>query len=178
MIKKVLEYCANLWYSIFRIGIVREVKDMENKITVFDVANFFRSKESMTHKKLQKLVYYAYVQYIIEYNTAKNISNFLFDEQPEAWLHGPVFPSLYQEYKKYNWKNIPKKLIIHSKYNNDIMTVLNKTWDKYGIYTADRLEYMTHCELPWQESREDLNYNTYSNKKISPESIYNFYISK
>ena len=29
---------------------------MDNKVlTIFDVANYFRSKEEMTHKKLQKL---------------------------------------------------------------------------------------------------------------------------
>lgn len=37
---------------------------MENNLTVFDIANYFSSKEDMTHKKLQKLVYYAYAWYI------------------------------------------------------------------------------------------------------------------
>ena len=29
------------------------------KLNIFDVANWFLSKEEMTHKKLQKLCYYA-----------------------------------------------------------------------------------------------------------------------
>lgn len=178
MIKKVLEYCDNLWYSIFRIMKGKVISMESNNITVFDVANYFRSKESMTHKKLQKLVYYAYVQYIIEYNTADDISRFLFKDKPEAWLHGPVFASLYQEYKKYNWKEIPKKIIVRSRYNDDVIAILNKTWDKYGIYSADKLEYMTHCELPWQKARNELSHNAYSNNIITPESIYKFYISK
>ena len=31
-----------------------------DKVTVFDVAQWFLAKESMTHKKLQKLIYYYY----------------------------------------------------------------------------------------------------------------------
>lgn len=48
--KKVLEYCVDSWYSIFRIGCKKGVLEMkQNNITVFDIANFFSSKEEMTH---------------------------------------------------------------------------------------------------------------------------------
>ena len=67
------------------------------KITVFDIADFFLSKKSVTHKKVQKLVYYAYVWFIALYNQDEdNIENVLSKEQPEAWIHGPVFPTLYK----------------------------------------------------------------------------------
>lgn len=33
--------------------------DFMKKLNIFDVANWFLSKEEMTHKKLQKLCYYA-----------------------------------------------------------------------------------------------------------------------
>lgn len=146
------------------------------KISIFDVANFYRSKEKMTHKKLQKMVYYAYVQYILEYNTTNNITNFLFEDQPEAWIHGPVFPRLYQQYKQYNWKEIPKLLFYNPNFEYDVIELLNRVWDRYGGYSADQLEYMTHCDAPWQEARQNLNYDEYSNSIISPESIFNFYI--
>lgn len=178
MAKKILEYLHKLCYSIFRID-SSGVSIMKNRtITVFDVANFFRSKESMTQKKLQKLTYYAYVQYIIEYNTATDISKTLFAEQPEAWIHGPVFPSLYQEYKKYNWKKMPKILFVKNIFSQEIIDMLNRVWRKYGVYSADELEYMTHCELPWQEVRKNLKIDDYSNEPIKIESIYKYYISR
>lgn len=176
---KTLEYCAILCYPVFRICNSNGVNNMKGEeVTVFDVANFFRSKESMTQKKLQKLTYYAYVQYIIQYNNADNVSRTLFREKPEAWIHGPVFPALYQEYKKYNWKNIPKLLFYRNIFEQDILTMLEKVWKKYGNYTADELEYMTHCELPWQEVRKNLKTDDYSNEIIKEESIYNYYISR
>ena len=71
-----------------------------NNLTIFDIANFFRSKESMTHKKLQKLVYYAYAWYIALYNEkSSNIVNKLcLDTKFEAWVHGPVSRILYNKY--------------------------------------------------------------------------------
>ena len=67
---------------------------------VINVASFFLNKDpNMTHKKLQKLVYYAYVWYIVENNDdCFNISNKLFDDEIEAWVHGPVCRNLYDSY--------------------------------------------------------------------------------
>ena len=93
-------------------------------------------------KKIQKLVYYAYSWFIaINNENADNIDNILFDEIPEAWLHGPVFPSLYSKFKSYNWQEVPKidKKIEFE--NKDVMSFLNDIWDE--------LEYMTHQELPF-----------------------------
>ena len=63
---------------------------MDNKVlTIFDVANYFRSKEEMTHKKLQKLVYYAYAWYIALYNENKDeIKNKLCDDAMIHLKHG------------------------------------------------------------------------------------------
>ena len=113
-----------------------------------------------------------------EYNTSNDISKTLFDEKPEAWIHGPVFPSLYQEYKKYNWKNIPKIYFLKNVFSKEILEMLNKVWNKYGKYSADELEYMTHCEQPWQEVRKNLKMDDYSNEIIKAESIYKYYISR
>ena len=74
---------------------------MEKK-TVFEVANFFLSKESMSPKKLQKLVYYAYAWTLAILNEDElNIDYTLFDEPLQAWVHGPVCPDLYYDHKCY-----------------------------------------------------------------------------
>ena len=52
---------------------------MGNEITAIMIAEYFLTKESMTQKKLQKLVYYAYVWYIVRFNNNVNrIKNLLF----------------------------------------------------------------------------------------------------
>ena len=59
--------------------------------SVFDVANWFLSKGSVTHKKLQKLCYYSQAWHCALYDGTP-----LFAERIEAWVHGPVIPELYR----------------------------------------------------------------------------------
>ena len=73
----------------------------KEKITIYTISDFFLSKRALTPKKLQKLVYYAYAWFIALNNqSAEEIESVLFEEAPEAWVHGPVFPSLYAKYKE------------------------------------------------------------------------------
>lgn len=148
-----------------------------NKITVFDIANYFLSKDNLTPKKLQKLVYYAYAWFIALNNEDVNeVANVLFDEQPEAWIHGPVFPSLYDKYKGYNWNEI-QKIDNDSCFNinDDLKAFLNDVWIKFGKFSADQLEYMTHQEEPWAKARKNISSTMRSNEKISKEDIFNYY---
>lgn len=147
-----------------------------SEVSVFDVADFFLSKDNLTPKKLQKLVYYAYAWFIALNNeNADEITNVLFDEQPEAWIHGPVFPSLYDRYKGYNWNEIEKKEIDSSKLNKDLKAFLNDVWIKFGKFSADELEYMTHQEEPWAKARNNICHTMRSNEKISKKDIFNYY---
>ena len=147
-----------------------------NKVSVFDIADFFLNKDSLTPKKLQKLVYYAYAWFIALNNENENeITNILFNEQPEAWIHGPVFPSLYNKYKKYNWNEIEKKEIHSSKLNKDLKAFLNDVWIKFGKFSADELEYMTHQEEPWEKARNNIAHTIRSNEKISNKDIFIYY---
>ena len=59
-------------------------------------------KEPMTPKRLQKLLYFCYSYYLAAFNeSADKIENRLFKNNFQAWIHGPVLPEIYQEYKKY-----------------------------------------------------------------------------
>ena len=79
------------------------------KLNIFDVANWFLSKEEMTHKKLQKLCYYAYSWFIYIYNdNCNHIKNRLFDKIFVAWVHGPINVELYEKYKNNNFYKIEK----------------------------------------------------------------------
>ena len=68
---------------------------------IFDLADAFLCINSMTHKKLQKLCYYAKAWYL-----AINDTNII-KEPFEAWVHGAVQPALYQKYKVYGFGYIP-----------------------------------------------------------------------
>jgi len=152
------------------------IKDEDINASV--IAKYFLTKSELTPKKLQKLVYYAYSWFIALNNENENeINSSLFEEMPEAWIHGPVFKSLYDEYKVYNWHEIPKvqETIIFE--NDDIIGFLDKIWKVYGSFDADQLEYMTHHEMPWQNARKGIMALECSNKEISKKDIFVYYNS-
>lgn len=175
--KKVVEYFHNLWYSIFRIKVGGAV--MEKELTIFDIANFFRKKGAMSHKKLQKLVYYAYAWYIALNNESKDKIKTRICKKCrfEAWVHGPVCPLLYGEYsnnyglvEKYNGK-------LNENISGEIKSFLETIWKVFGKYTGDELESITHSEMPWQNARDALAPYEPSTKQILEADMFIYYNS-
>ncbi|QHE63101.1 DUF4065 domain-containing protein [Rossellomorea vietnamensis] len=125
--------------------------------TVENVAKYFISlsqestRYAITPLKLQKLVYYAQGYHLSKYGER------LFNEQLEAWLHGPVVPCLYRTYRKYGYLTIPWK----SFDNWDELTIeeidtIDTVWKEYGHLDGKLLEELTHQEDPWLET--DINH--------------------
>lgn len=145
--------------------------DKMNRITVLDVASFFLSKDSMTPKKLQKLTYYAEA-----WHQALLDRHLIHDESFQAWVHGPVAPSLYQKYKKFGWNPIPQE-DSHVNFADDSLSVLESVWETYGDQDGNSLEALTHSEFPWINARMGLAPSDNSNVVISVEDMKNYYKS-
>ena len=118
-------------------------------MTVYDVADCFLSKQSMEHKKLQKLCYYAQAWYYALQGKP------LFSETIEAWVHGPVIPVLYHKYKNCGWQKISQVKFDETKLSDSVLEVLNAVENTYGGFTGEQLEALTHSEAPWQKARGD-----------------------
>ncbi|MCY9512351.1 DUF4065 domain-containing protein [Paenibacillus larvae] len=140
--------------------------------TIYDVATAFLRLESMTLKKLQKLCYYAYSFYLAIYEKK------LFDDNFEAWVHGPVNPQLYTEYREYGWQEIPQE----ANYPNSIMEnervreIIEEVYDSYGHLDGNQLEYLTHQEDPWKNARNGLQPYESSRNVIDDEDIRSYYV--
>ncbi len=144
-------------------------------INIEIVADYFLTKKELTPKKIQKLVYYAYAWFIALNNQDPNkIQYVLFDEEPEAWIHGPVFPSLYNKYRDYGFNEVSQKETVEIE-NDDLVSFLDNVWEIFGKYSADELEYMTHQEDPWKNARKGISPIEPSNNKISKKDIFIFY---
>jgi uncharacterized phage-associated protein len=145
--------------------------------TVFDVARYFLSKSipntprAITHLKLQKLIYYAQGWYL------GFTGNALFDQDIEAWVHGPVSPDLYQVYKMYGSNEIyPEKFDnSHSVFTQLQLDILDAVWEAYGEYSGKYLEESTHQELPWLEARGHLEHDEHSNNVISIDTMREYF---
>jgi len=142
--------------------------------SVFEIANWFLEKEPMTHKKLQKLCYYAQAWSLV-LDTRP-----LFDEKFEAWAHGPVNRELWNRFKEYGYSDIPQNACLDSVklIDNKIDSLLNSVWDTYGEMTGFQLEDLTHDELPWIEARGNIPYYAPSTAIINEKTMLEYYKSQ
>lgn len=114
-----------------------------------EVAKYFLAKEPMTHKKLQKLCYYAQAWYLANFGEPLMSSVF------EAWVHGPVSPELYSNYRDWGWLSIHQDSSIQPQITDKrIERYLDLVYKSYGAYSGDQLETFTHQEEPWKRARK------------------------
>jgi len=142
------------------------------------VANYFLDLAEADGKRLdpmqiQKLVYFAHGWYLALTGDP------LVEEHPEAWAYGPVFPTLYHEFKRYGAGHIPGRALEWQLEMNPAsgepinfrpMTltlddpdetrrefakqVLQRVWGVYGSWTAVQLSQLTHeSGGPWDVTR-------------------------
>ena len=140
---------------------------MEN---VRNIAKWFLSQDSMTHKKLQKLCYYAQAWYCALYDGAP-----LFEDEIQAWVHGPVITSLYPVYADYKWNEIPKVEFDASAFDSKVLDILDAVYNTYGGFSGDQLENLTHSEKPWMEARGALKPWEPCTTPISCRTMREFY---
>lgn len=138
-----------------------------------DIANWFLSHDSMTHKKVQKLCYYAQAWYCALYDGSP-----LFSDEIQAWVHGPVIPSLYSVYADYKWSTIPKVDFDASALDDKATDVLDAVYNTYGELSGDQLESLTHSEDPWIGARGALKPWELSTAPISCASMRRYYARK
>lgn len=152
-------------YPIGRID-SKGVRNMKKRnVTIYAAADYFlsivdrESGETITPLKLQKILYYAQGWYMA-YNNVP-----LFDEDFEAWEHGPANRDLYNTYKSYGYGiiNEPEK---KPDIDSETSKFLNRVWNTYGIYDGKYLEEMTHNEIPWKKTVEEKGYNKIIEKKL------------
>ncbi|WP_242304825.1 Panacea domain-containing protein [Bacillus cereus group sp. BfR-BA-01350] len=126
--------------------------------------------ENITNLKLQKLLYYAQGFHLAI------LGRPLFEEEIQAWLHGPVVPEVYNEYKGFTYNDIKEQ----NDLNMEDLTIverelLDDVWNIFKSYNGKVLEEMTHNEAPWKNARKGLDLRDYSNEIIDKESIQEYF---
>ena len=129
------------------------------------------SGDAITHLKLQKLLYFAQAWHLA------NKGSPLFDDEFQAWAHGPVVRSIYDRFKGQSWGgldcvepngDVPKK----------ITNYLEKVFEMYGKYGAKHLEALTHKHSPWIDARGGIATEERCENIISKESMRDYYGEK
>lgn len=149
-------------------------------LTGLDVATYILSKIKCTHLSLEKLVYFAYADYLCEHFER------LFEDQIYAFTHGPVVDSVYETYKRSGSqyvkplefgvdsdvqtgvKELPaRSRILFAKDGTEKLLSIDKTIEKYGKYAAGALVDFTHrIGSPWSHVDSSKAYQVISDELI------------
>lgn len=147
--------------------------------SAIEVANLLRllagaeaEPEPMTHLRLQKLLYY------VQGWSLANRNKPMFPDSIEAWAHGPVVKSVWNEFKRFGSDVIPvgttSGVVGLSK---DEMEFISSVWAAYRGYSAISLREMTHAERPWIEARKGVSETARSSRLISRETMKTYFRS-
>ncbi|WP_347862480.1 type II toxin-antitoxin system antitoxin SocA domain-containing protein [Salimicrobium sp. PL1-032A] len=125
----------------------------------------------ITPLALQKLLYYSQA-----FSMTINEKN-LFEEDCEAWVHGPVYKDIYEKYKGFGYNPIEEEFD-NQKFEHlseEEKELLDSVVNNFGCYSGKVLEEMTHNELPWKNQRRGLGKEEPSNRAVSKEAINEYF---
>lgn len=147
--------------------LIGQVENEDKKINHV-IAYLLSECEDITPLALQKLLYYAQGFYYAFYD------RFLFIEDCQAWVHGPVYPEVYHQYKDYRFNPIKNNMQeIFSDFVVSEIAILDSVVKYLGCYSGKVLEWFTHSEEPWLSAR-----GKYKTFEPSDEVIYKEDIGK
>ena len=152
---------------------LKESEDNSGNETEIDVISKYIivTGKEITPLALQKILYYAQGFYYAFFG------KFLFEDDCQAWVHGPVFVDIYEKYKGFKSSNI----CIDVDYDiEDVMTdekkeILDAVIKYFGYYNGKALEKMSHYEIPWINARKGLLSTENSNNIISKKDIEEYF---
>ena len=138
------------------------------------ISYIFNKAEEVTPLALQKMLYYAQGLHMVLNGSA------LFDEDCEAWAHGPVFREVYEVFKnfKYNPIDDTRFAMLQNRFHelsDAECRVIDLVAESFGMYSGKTLEQITHGEAPWKEARGNCLPEDPSDEVISKESIQSYF---
>lgn len=138
------------------------------------IAYVFERLEEVTPLMLQKLLYF--IQGIYSAVHRREI----FAEECMAWVHGPVYPEVYDLFKdfKYNPIDDARFAVLagtREELTEDEKEVIDLVVNTFGMYGGKVLEKITHNEDPWKNARKGCEDHSPSHEIITKESIQSYY---
>ena len=126
--------------------------------------------EDITHLALQKMLYYVQAFYKTFYD------GYIFEDDCEAWIHGPVYSEVAKKYSNYNFSE-HGNIVVADDFSCDEKSVMDNVVANFGCYSGKILEYFTHSEMPWMETRKGLGDYEIQNRIIDKKLIENYFSS-
>ncbi|MCM1122191.1 MAG: DUF4065 domain-containing protein [Eubacterium sp.] len=139
------------------------------------IAYVFERLEEVTPLMLQKLLYFIQGIYSAIYEKP------IFIEDCRAWVHGPVYPEVYDLFRDFKYNPIEDARFALLEGTEDALTdderkAIDLVVNTFGIYGGKVLERIAHNEEPWKEARRGYGEGIPSSELLSKERIMRYYM--
>ncbi len=140
------------------------------------IAYLFEKLEEVTPLMLQKLLYFIQGVYSALYGRP------IFEEDCRAWVHGPVYPEVYELFRDFKYNPIDDARFALFVGAADTLTqeeknVVDLVVNTFGMYGGKVLERITHNEDPWKEARKGYGDSIPSSELLPKERIMKYYVA-
>ena len=138
------------------------------------IAYVFEKLEEVTPLMLQKLLYFIQGVYSALYGRP------IFAEDCRAWIHGPVYPEVYDLFRDFKYNPIDDARFALLEGTADALTedekkVIDLVVNTFGMYGGKVLERITHNEDPWKNARKGYGDSIPSSEILTKKSIMRYY---
>lgn len=138
------------------------------------IAYVFEKLEEVTPLMLQKLLYFIQGVYSALYGRP------IFAEDCRAWIHGPVFPEVYDLFRDFRYNPIDDARFALIEGTADALTeeekkAIDLVVNTFGMYGGKVLERITHNEDPWKNARKGYGEGVPSSELLPKDSIMKYY---
>lgn len=138
------------------------------------ISYVFKKAGEVTPLALQKILYYIQGMHMVQFGAE------LFEEDCEAWAHGPVYRRVYEAFRsfKYNPIDDTRFAVVQNRFSelpDHEKRVIDLVVSTFGMYSGKTLERITHKETPWVEARGNCLPEEHSDQVISKEAIKRYF---
>ena len=180
MKQKLMENRAKLTDAAYKKALLA-AESIESLFSVSDkmlraIAYIFEKLEEVTPLMLQKLLYFIQGVYSALYGRP------IFEEDCRAWIHGPVYPQVYDLFRDFKYNPIDDARFALLEGRSDALTddekhVIDLVVNTFGMYGGKALEKVAHNENPWMEARKGYGDSIPSSELLPKERIMRYYIA-
>ena len=156
------------------LGKIMELKLIEDQSKIYLISKHIIARmEDITPLALQKILYY--IQGCSTYFFDRPI----FNDNAEAWVHGPVYREIYDRFSYYRYNPISKNEFESyneiDSLNAKEIKLIDSVINNFGVYSGKTLEKMTHTTIPWEEGRKELREEEYSSNIIDIDTMKDYF---
>ena len=165
---------------------VKKGKKNIESVADYLIAATVIKQNSVSPLKLQKLLYYFQAWHMVYFD-----GDSVFENAPQAWVNGPVYPTIYRKYSEKlnmydNFTLLPEycpnacdKIIDSAKkndlFNKDEQEFCSQFIEAFAPKDATYLSLLTHGEAPWKNARNGLDPFVRSDREISLQDMLDYY---